>query len=65
MRKTTTVQRCSLQFAPVCERLARQVVLNGTEPKPFTFDYAAGSSVTQLEMFELIGKHFADSCLAG
>jgi hypothetical protein len=42
-----------------------QVVLNGPEPKPFTFDYAAGSNVSQLEMFELIGKPFAESCLAG
>ncbi len=42
-----------------------QVVLNGPEPKPFTFDFAAGSNVTQLEMFELIGRPFADACLAG
>jgi hypothetical protein len=42
-----------------------QVVLNGPEPKPFTFDFAAGSNVTQHEMFELIGRPFADSCLAG
>jgi hypothetical protein len=41
------------------------VLSGGSEPKPFTFDYAADGSTTQDEMFQMIGKPFTDSCLAG
>eukprot|EP00961_Rhodomonas_salina_P025128 338622-Rhodomonas_salina.1 len=43
----------------------QMVLLHGSEPKPFTFDYAADPTTTQLEMFDMIGKPFTDSCLAG
>jgi kinesin family protein 15 len=41
------------------------VVLQGSEPKPFTFDYVADSSTTQNEVFDMIGRPFTDSCLKG
>jgi kinesin family protein 15 len=41
------------------------VVLQSSEPKPFTFDYVADSPTTQSEMFDMIGRPFTDSCLKG
>ena len=41
------------------------VVLQSSEPKPFTFDYVADSSTTQNEVFDMIGQPFTDSCLKG
>jgi len=36
-----------------------------TESKPFHFDWIAGESSTQQEIFEVIGKPMADTCLQG
>ena len=41
------------------------IVLNGSEPKPFTFDRISDADSTQQQMFEMIGQPFADSFLAG
>jgi len=41
------------------------VVMQSSEPKPFTFDYVADQSTTQHEVFDMIGRPFTDSCLKG
>ena len=41
------------------------VLLQSSEPKPFTFDYVADQATTQNEIFDMIGKPFTDSCLKG
>jgi len=36
-----------------------------TEPKTYNFDWVAGESATQQDIFELIGKPMVDKCLEG